>query len=135
MAGYNARSCHIGHDKCHATHAYPQAGQNVGVVSENHSMSDISWVIFKWFQHMVTGSMSTMKHDSNYGQFLTMVHQKSAYVGCALVGFKKERFTKYLVCNYEYKVRIGEDAYTVGKPCSKCPQNTTCSKIYPGLCM
>ena len=42
---------------------------------------------------------------------------------------------RYYVCNYgEGGNVISRPVYRVGRPCSQCPDSTSCSYKYPGLC-
>ena len=45
------------------------------------------------------------------------------------------RCARYYVCNYgEGGNVISRPVYRVGRPCSQCPDTTSCSYKYPGLC-
>ena len=45
------------------------------------------------------------------------------------------RCVRYYVCNYgEGGNVISRPVYRVGRPCSQCPDATSCSYKYPGLC-
>lgn len=106
MAGYNARSCVIGTDKCHSTQKFPQSGQNVGAVSGVDNIMDFKILITGWFRQHVNGSMTIMNHNVYF--------KTSDHVGCALVNFhKKNVLTKYLVCNYGNMLRVDRRAFSI----------------------
>lgn len=56
-------------------------------------------------------------------------------MGCGYHTWKKNnKKTNYLmICNYAPSYNLSQ-LYAVGKHCTKCPEDTSCSLMYTGLC-
>lgn len=74
------------------------------------------------------------------GHYTQMAWADIEYVGCGRsVWWSNDGWMHlYLACDYGGKKTggnlLGASIYITGEACSKCPNNTTCNKDWPGLC-
>lgn len=70
------------------------------------------------------------------GHYTAMVWSNTNRVGCGLTEFREGKwFAKLYTCNYGPSGNyIGGQMYANGPACSQCPQGTSCSTTFPGLC-
>lgn len=142
VAGFNARTCVLKHDTCRNTPAYPQSGQNLGLMSDYSDFLDptsmIVDTITRWFEEYKLCPLDVISKFRSttevVGHFTSLVQQKSGRIGCALVQYIVDPWHRTLLaCNYSYTNIVGGPVYTAGTPCANCASK--CSTNYPGLCV
>jgi Cysteine-rich secretory protein family len=76
-----------------------------------------------------------IRSGSGTGHYTQVVWAESYTVGCGRVSFKESMDTNLYVCNYGPGGNIAPGSlYLTGEPASKCPEGTSRSKKYQGLC-
>lgn len=142
VANANAQACVERHDKCRATSAYPNPGQNLALMIVHGKYADqdeaMKHFVGHWFdQHKRVNKKLIESYHPTTGEqhadnFARMVNDQATRVGCSLVSFEKDDdYSTYFVCNYDKDVEDGKPVYKEGKPCSKCPK---CSTEDTSLC-
>ena len=78
----------------------------------------------------------TNRFNSGTGHYTQIVWAKTHKIGCGYTAYRGgNSIKKLIVCNYGAAGNfINAPMYQDGQACSNCPENTTCSKNYPGLC-
>ncbi len=76
------------------------------------------------------------RFDPVTGHYTQLVWAESSLLGCGQITYDQDRFVnQFVVCNYGPAGNvIGSPIYTEGSACSLCPDGTTCSIEFPGLC-
>lgn len=84
---------------------------------------EVLWCIYSVFSHET-------------GHFTALNWALTTHVGCATGLYKDEKLNYYhLYCDYGPAGNVaGNEMYLKGDPCTKCPEGTSCSKKYKGLC-
>ncbi|XP_055610559.1 venom allergen 3-like [Uranotaenia lowii] len=143
VAAANARKCVFGHDKCRNTPKFPASGQNIAYWGFSGGDLNVDETITKlvnmWYgEYKDANPEYTKQYPSGYsgpaiGHFTQIVQDLSDRVGCSLVQWTEDPWTKlYLVCNYARTNVIGQPVYTPGNVASSCTTGT--NSDYPGLC-
>lgn len=133
-----ANQCVFAHDGCRNTEN-STVGQNLATRSTNSASPNVTEAVVKmidsWYAEVddFDGSgVKKFKSGSGTGHYTQMVWAQTEAIGCGLV--RRQRKSE-LVCNYLPAGNVlDEPIYTIGKPCSKCTDGSTCSRTYPGLC-
>ncbi|KAJ6637145.1 Antigen 5 like allergen Cul n 1 [Pseudolycoriella hygida] len=146
-AELNAKRCKYGHDECRNTDKFRSVGQNIGIVTSNHTyfhkVTNVIGLYFDlWFEEYKDCNMSYIddyqlleNKEVKIGHFTQIVAMKAKYVGCAMSKFlsgEHYEMNFYLVCNYSFGNRVSEPIYTTGPAASRC--NSGRSLYYKGLC-
>ncbi|XP_055611191.1 antigen 5 like allergen Cul n 1-like [Uranotaenia lowii] len=143
IAGFNARRCITGHDKCRETSKYPASGQNLAYYKYIKGSPDIDKVIDilvnRWYSEYKDANVGHIhKYPENYqgpkiGHFTEFVQDRNDRIGCTLVQWlEKPKTVIYLACNYARTNIIGQPAYITGAVASQCTTGT--NSEYPALC-
>uniref|UniRef100_A0A1V1WB29 Putative CAP peptide n=1 Tax=Superstitionia donensis TaxID=311983 RepID=A0A1V1WB29_9SCOR len=88
---------------------------------------------------MLTNQIRSYKIVSRDMQrWANVVRATTWKVGCGIVDIysgKENPFNEIIVCFYKNaKLKEGEELYKIGKPCTECPQGTSCSEYLKTLC-
>ncbi|XP_055610139.1 antigen 5 like allergen Cul n 1-like isoform X2 [Uranotaenia lowii] len=143
IAGFNARRCITGHDKCRATTKYPASGQNLGYYKYIKKTPDMDKVIDilvnRWYAEYKNANVGQIqKYPEGYqgpqiGHFTEFVQDRNDRVGCTLVQwFESPKTVIYLACNYARNNIFGQTVYIAGDVASQCTSGT--NPDYPALC-
>ena len=110
----------------------------------NHLDDAVAKAIKKWWAEKDLMDIDRIKKDiKSYkfgyqtGHFTQMAWAETSQIGCgyALYTDSRYRTDEVIVCNFAVVGnQIDRSMNVEGKPCSKCIDNKTCSKEYPGLC-
>lgn len=143
LAAYDARDCILKHDQCRNTHAFPKAGQNLGITMQSDQYLDseaaIKQSINTWFDENAKCPQSAINSfpetgSADFGHFTQMVQDRADRVGCAAVRYVQGGwYTTYFVCDYSRTNVENEPVYVCGQACSQCAGK--CGVNYPGLCV
>ncbi|XP_045131762.1 CRISP/Allergen/PR-1-like [Portunus trituberculatus] len=141
VAQRHADQCVFEHDcnECRKVERF-SVGQNIYMTMASFKdKSDWSGAVTAWYDEVAqfTGKgIKSYKFRKNTGHYTQMLWGTTSLVGCGYTNFKSDGIFKGLyVCNYGPVGNIlSFQMYTEGKPCSDCPEGTTCSKEYEGLC-
>ena len=84
----------------------------------------------------LTSDLLCYRFRTAIGHYTAMVWSNTNRVGCGLTEFREGKwFAKLYTCNYGPSGNyIGGQMYANGPACSKCPEGTSCSATFPGLC-
>lgn len=136
--------CIYSYDICRDLDRFP-VGQNIGRGSLAHS-NEIK-LIRQWQNEVknfepahVTRFKSVHLGKHKIGSYSQIVWADTYLVGCARAIFQKSKgpniyYWSHLVCNYGPTGNIPNlPVYKVGPPCTSCPEGTTCSLEWQGLC-
>ncbi|XP_055604858.1 tabinhibitin 3-like [Uranotaenia lowii] len=143
IAGFNARRCQLGHDKCRATPKYPASGQNLAYYKYIKGKPDMDKVIDtlvnRWYAEYKDANVGHIqKYPEGYqgpqiGHFTEFVQDRNDRVGCALVQwFDSPKTVINLACNYARTNIFGQTVYIAGDVASQCTSGT--NPDYPALC-
>ena len=92
-----------------------------------------------WYQEISlfpANAVSQYAFSPSSGHYSQMVWAQTSRLGCGFTEFPRGRFlARLLVCNYGTAGNvINTPMYNIGPACTVCPQATSCSGQYPGLC-
>ncbi|GJQ69171.1 putative programmed cell death 6-interacting protein [Trypoxylus dichotomus] len=136
--------CIYGHDKCRDTALFP-VGQNLA--RGNLATNSESSLVIDWYDEVIFFSKQEI---SNFLMPRNAAHPAAHYsqlvwadtnqIGCARAIFQQSKganisYKEHLICNYGPSGNIpNQPVYKSGKPCTSCPDGTSCSIDYEGLC-
>ncbi|EFA05607.2 cysteine-rich venom protein [Tribolium castaneum] len=145
------------HEDCRMMSNNRQAGQNLaGLNRKNFSLSLVKVQIWDWYneiENLAPDMFGKFRRGHKIEHFATMVWGQVNQVGCARIytadtkkdNFKHPVYVQALICDYGSTILgkmgtkvapnwLGRPIYTKGKPCSKCPDNLKCNRVYTALC-
>lgn len=137
-----ARQCNYGHDHCRNIPGM-LVGQNVAMTgTSGKAKLNISGIAWMWYNKEVSeyssSAVDKFAFSMSTGHFTQWIWGNTYQIGCGYTGYPAGSYHDYfLVCNYGPAGNVmGWPLYTKGKPCSACPNGTTCGgdARYPNLC-
>ncbi|XP_055301718.1 antigen 5 like allergen Cul n 1-like [Sitodiplosis mosellana] len=155
-AEMNVRSCVYGHDSCHNTAKYSNAGQSIAMMmtvvdwDRNMTTSRLTGLTMGWFNEYKNGKshgwmdminqIKASDFDSSkpvVGHFTAWVQDRTEAIGCAAVfttpNYNGKDYGAFiLTCNYSFSNLLGTPVYVAGTTASKCM--TGRDATYPGIC-
>lgn len=150
LAEMHVKNCEYVHDECRSTPDFPNAGQNIGWISENNPnlidnlTASVTDIINSWWEerHDMPNDLirkfdiSKVMDNSIITHFATMIKEKNTKIGCGLLTYETNdyMYNVLLTCNYAEYLMAGEQLYEEGKSCSNCEETSECSIEYPHLC-
>lgn len=142
IAQRHADQCQFQHDcvDCRKVSRF-DVGQNL-FVSYGYLRDGIDWnqPMTAWFDDEIdlfpASHVTPFKYIQKTGHYSQMMWGTTTKVGCGFTTYTKGKFIARLyVCNYgKAGNMIGGSMYKIGNSCSSCPQGSSCSRDYPGLC-
>lgn len=116
-------------------------GQNLFISFQSNFDTSVQWerAIQAWYNEVADfnpNDIQPFKFSSGAGHYTQMLWWSTYKIGCGFIMFKEGKWWKKLyTCNYGPAGNIiFSTMYSKGSPCSSCPEGTTCSVQYPGLC-
>ncbi|XP_071550651.1 uncharacterized protein [Panulirus ornatus] len=116
-------------------------GQNLFISFQSNFDTSVQWerAIQAWYNEVADFNpkdIHPFKFSSGTGHYTQMLWWSTYKIGCGFIMFKEGRWWKKLyTCNYGPAGNIiFSTMYSKGSPCSSCPDGTSCSVRYPGLC-
>ncbi|XP_042240701.1 CRISP/Allergen/PR-1-like [Homarus americanus] len=116
-------------------------GQNLFISFQSNFDTQIQWnrAIKAWYDEVVDFDPSDIKpfqFSTAVGHYTQMMWWNTYTVGCGFTMYEDGGWWKKLyTCNYGPGGNIiFSQMYRRGSPCSSCPEGTTCSLQYSGLC-
>lgn len=152
----HVHGCVMDHDNCRGTKQYPRAGQNLAQrhgkstkplkqhqVDRIANLEGFQSLVIGWYESEVQkddfkdliDNFTKFNHET--GHFTALMWAKTTHLGCAraLDRSSEYEFTMHLTCNYSPQGNVmRKPIFTKGPPCSKCPSNTSCNKMFTSLC-
>ncbi|EEB16252.1 Ves G 5 allergen precursor, putative [Pediculus humanus corporis] len=128
-----ADQCRLEHDTCRADPRW-KVGQNI-YWKWKYPTHNVNWTeaIASWYDEVSLfnpNEVRSYRFDSKTGHYSQLVWHDTHFVGC---GRRDYGLNKLYVCNYGPTGNwINEPVYTVGEPCSKCPQGCSCDEYLCG---
>jgi len=117
-------------------------GQNLFISFQSNFQTKIEWprAIRAWYDEVAEFSPTAIQpfqFSAGVGHYTAMMWHNTWKMGCGYTMFEEGGWWKKLyTCNYGPAGNIiFSEMYRHGNPCSACPQGTTCSLTYPGLCV
>jgi len=117
-------------------------GQNLFISFQSNFNKKIEWprAIRAWYDEVAefsTNAIQPFQFSAGVGHYTAMMWHNTWKMGCGYTMFEEGGWWKKLyTCNYGPAGNIiFSEMYRRGNPCSACPQGTTCSVTYPGLCV
>uniref|UniRef100_A0A6A7FVL3 Cell wall protein PRY3-like n=1 Tax=Hirondellea gigas TaxID=1518452 RepID=A0A6A7FVL3_9CRUS len=117
-------------------------GQNLFISFQSDLDATIHWprAMQAWYDEVELFSandVDSYNFDPATGHYTQFVWAKTSLIGCGFTMFEEGGWYKKLyTCNYGQTGNIiFRPMYQRGDPCSSCPQGTSCSLAYPGLCV
>uniref|UniRef100_A0A182FEZ1 Venom allergen-1 n=1 Tax=Anopheles albimanus TaxID=7167 RepID=A0A182FEZ1_ANOAL len=144
LAGHNARSCTLAHDRCRNTQIFRWAGQNLALMQYSGPARTVESIIDGfvaswWNEYRDTSTAHIDSYPSNHqgpaiGHFTQMASDRAWKIGCAMQYWFQDGFwnTYYLVCNYSFTNIVSQPVYVRGTTGSGC--TTGMNPFYSGLC-
>uniref|UniRef100_A0A482ZDZ1 U25-Liphistoxin-Lm1h_1 n=1 Tax=Liphistius malayanus TaxID=1203467 RepID=A0A482ZDZ1_9ARAC len=147
VAQKHAEQCVYGHDckECRLLDGYSSVGQNAYVQYSTGNMQ-VDWnkAVNKWYSEVVNFASSRVPSfmpvsGPMTGHYTQVVWGETGKIGCGFAryptqkpGYKTEQL---YICNYAPAGNVETaPVYTIGEPCSNCPNGYSCSSEYKGLC-
>jgi len=145
LAQVHANQCRFVHDCAHCRRvARWFVGQNLlRDRSEDYQPPDWDFTVNSWFREIYNypnrDNSAVYKYIDGTGHFIQMIWAETRTVGCGMVTYisrdNPNKVTRYYACHYGPVGNfIGQQIYSPGSPCSRCPHQTQCSNSYSGLC-
>ncbi|XP_063859648.1 venom allergen 5-like [Scylla paramamosain] len=144
VAQRHADQCDFNHEcsDCRRVDRF-NVGQNLYQYSRSgYNDHDPDWraAIYGWYDEV--GDFPADVVDSfrgtgaMTGHYTQVVWASTSRIGCGLSTYREgSMITKLYTCNYGPTGNyISSPMYEKGEPCSSCPDGTSCSKMYDGLC-
>jgi len=117
-------------------------GQNLFISFQSNFQTKIEWprAIRAWYDEVAEFSPNAIQpfqFSAGVGHYTAMMWHNTWKMGCGYTMFEEGGWWKKLyTCTYGPAGNIiFSEMYRRGNPCSACPQDTTCSLTYPGLCV
>lgn len=136
-------------DQCVFEHECPDCrrvdrfgvGQNLFISFQSNLDLRVQWnrAILSWYnevQDFSNSSIQPFQFTLQTGHYTQMLWWDTSRIGCGFTMFLEDGWWKKLyTCNYGPAGNIiFSQMYLRGAPCSACPDGTSCSLGYPGLC-
>ncbi|XP_063221286.1 venom allergen 5-like isoform X2 [Bacillus rossius redtenbacheri] len=135
-----ADQCSYQHDSCRRVGRF-EVGQNVAMRTGRTQFpaEDMYRNIDMWFEEVEKLAPNIIDEytSSESDHFTQLAWAATGAVGCGASIYRsgEAEYTELLVCNYGPSGnRPSLPVYKTGAPCSACPQDTSCSREYQGLC-
>jgi len=137
-----ADQCNFAHDcsDCRRVGRFT-VGQNLYQSFTTRAEEKADWIsaIESWFNEielLPTSSISSYSFSPSTGHFTQLAWASTDKIGCGVTQYPSGRFMARLyVCNYGPAGNlIGSPIYSAGRQCSACPNGSSCSSAFPGLC-
>ncbi|XP_069194377.1 uncharacterized protein [Procambarus clarkii] len=116
-------------------------GQNLFISFQSNFDARVQWsrAIKSWYDEVADFSpadIEPFQFAKGVGHYTQMLWWKTDRVGCGFTMFQEGGWWKKLyTCNYGPAGNIiFSQMYNRGTPCSSCPDGTSCSRKFPGLC-
>ncbi|XP_043188100.1 venom allergen 5-like [Amphibalanus amphitrite] len=92
-----------------------------------------------WLEELTrlgSSDVHSLSGGTGAGHYTQVIWATTEMLGCGWIEHAERGGLSFrLYCNYApHGNSIGKQVYQAGEPCSACPQGTTCSTEYPGLC-
>lgn len=138
-----AEQCKVQHD-CPDCRQLPRfrVGQNIYMYASTEDNATTDWytATHEWYKEVSifpAAKIEPFQHPQTAGHYTQLAWANTQKVGCGYTYYQKGGwFTKLYVCDYGPAGNILEDRmYVKGSACSACPEGTSCSRNYPGLCV
>jgi len=142
VAQAHADQCIFDHDcaSCRKVERWG-VGQNLYIYKQSIRKADNDWerAVTDWYDEVSLFSnkqVEPFKFSAAIGHYSQMVWADTDKVGCGITSYKEGKwFATLYTCNYGPNGNfIRGQMYSQGRACSQCPDNTSCSSQYPGLC-
>ena len=111
------------------------------IYKQTKRSADTDWTrsITDWYDEVklfANKRVKPFKFSTDIGHYSAMVWSNTNKVGCGLTEYREGKwFAKLYTCNYGPSGNyIGGEMYEQGKACTNCPEGTSCSREFPGLC-
>lgn len=145
VAQAHAKQCRFHHD-CYSCRRVSRftAGQNMFLhYSSSLRLRPTNWasVVKSWFDEyrlFNPDEIDSFHTVQDSGHFTQLIWAKTTHVGCGKTRFKikeEDWYRTLYTCNYGPMGNVIQSrVYEKGRPCSLCPNRTSCSPSVPGLC-
>ncbi|XP_054927006.1 CRISP/Allergen/PR-1-like isoform X2 [Dermacentor andersoni] len=145
VAQAHAKQCRFHHD-CYSCRRVSRftAGQNMFLhYSSSLRLKPTNWasVVRSWFEEYKLFNphqIDSFRTVQDSGHFTQLIWAKTTHVGCGKTRFKikeEDWYRTLYTCNYGPMGNVIQSrVYEKGRPCSLCPNRTSCSASVPGLC-
>lgn len=150
----HVHGCRMVHDKCRGTKLFPEAGQNLAMLTRTEHEPITQEIVDQFstldtFKELVDGWYDEIKLDDftnkidpfdfkhETGHFTALIWATTTHMGCAraIDRTKEKEFDVHLTCNYSPDGNIiGASMYKKGEGCSQCPSGIKCNSKYKALC-
>ncbi|ENN75482.1 scoloptoxin SSD976 [Dendroctonus ponderosae] len=147
VARCHSRQCDFNHDECRVVPDFDRVGQNIYTKSFTNKDPDhvdtksiIDQGVEGWYNEIKHATEDIYnqwdKTSESSGHYTQLIWAKTTHIGCGLSQTRNhKKLTFYLVCNYGLQGNIKQKPiYSVGEPCSKCPEDKECNPQFKGLC-
>jgi len=142
VAQAHADQCRFAHDctNCRKVERF-DVGQNLYIYKQSRSLSRNDWdsAITSWYDEVALFNrkhVEPFQFSSPTGHYTAVAWANTDKVGCGATSYKDGQwFATLYTCDYGPSGNfIRGQMYLAGPACSSCPQGTSCSSSYPGLC-
>eukprot|EP01017_Pseudomicrothorax_dubius_P045358 TRINITY_DN7830_c0_g1_i2.p1 TRINITY_DN7830_c0_g1~~TRINITY_DN7830_c0_g1_i2.p1 ORF type:complete len:244 (-),score=47.77 TRINITY_DN7830_c0_g1_i2:105-836(-) len=121
------------------TKRYKYVGENIAILYPYSRYFDWYQIVTMWTNEVVEVTPEILKRftpNPRTDEVTQILWANTEAVGCGKVTYRNNNLEYYyIVCQYGPSGNVpGEPVYYPGRPCAGCPQGSSCSDRYPGLC-